>query len=170
MSRILSVLDVVDMGIEKEKLRKEFYALVAKKFSEQDLRELFESLRDWESEHVEKFTQLRRRLIEEGRERAAVLVNVQYTSIGHLDRGQYLQAIMDNHLYADIVAVRFSKKIKTPVDALLYAISFEKDAILFFSELLNFVSSQKEIIQELLEEERQHVLYLTQLKAKYPSR
>ena len=45
---------------------------------------------------------------------------------------------------------------------------FEKDAILFFNELLRYMTPHhKEKVQELIEEEKKHLIFLSELKQKY---
>lgn len=45
---------------------------------------------------------------------------------------------------------------------------FEKDAILFFNELLKYMPSyHKEKTEELIGEEKKHLIYLAELKNKY---
>ncbi len=69
--------------------------------------------------------------------------------------------------YEDLSADSFTQKVNTPSTAIQYGIGFEKDAILFFSELLPFTDSiNKDAVEELIEEEKKHLLYLHQLREK----
>lgn len=157
MSNIFSIAEAVDLGIEKEKKRREFYDLVSKEFEAQkELKELFTQLRDWEDGHVQKFTDIRNSV--ENKE------SVDSYS-GELQ--EYMKAFIDNHLYNEISADMFKNKKFTLIEVINYGIGFEKDSILFFSELVPYVgSSNKEVIQQLINEEKKHILYLIQLKLK----
>ena len=151
---IFHIGEIVDMGIEKEKRRRDFYDLVSKRFGEGEVRELFERLRDWETRHVQKFTAIRETL--ENDEAAE-----SYS--GELEA--YMRSLVDERLYSKVAPDEFSKNISSILDAIEYALGFEKDALLFFLELESYVTSaHKEVIQQLANEEKQHIVYLSVLK------
>ena len=60
MSNVFNIAEVIDMGIEKEKKRRDFYGRVAESFKESDMKNLFSRLRDWEDEHIRKFEGIRK--------------------------------------------------------------------------------------------------------------
>jgi len=154
---IFKINEVVDMGIEKEKKRRDFYGQAAENFSEnKELNELFVKLRDWEENHVEKFTEIRNRL-------AADQTFESYPG----ELSEYMQALVDDRLYQEISPDSFKDNVQTPVDALNYGISFEKDAILFFTELLPYIGAGNTgVINTLIDEEKKHLVYLSELKKK----
>ncbi len=142
------------MGIAKEKKRRDFYALVATSFKQKEMKELFGRLRDWEAEHIKKFGEIRDTIDE-----SEVVESYQ----GEL--GAYMKALVDDMLYKQVTAAQFSKNVKTPLEAIAYGLSFEKDAILFFQELLRYMTPlHQEKVVELINEEKKHVIYLTELK------
>jgi rubrerythrin len=121
------------------------------------MKDLFGRLRDWESEHIQKFTGIRDTV-----EESEVVESYQ----GEL--GAYMKALVDDMLYKQVTAAQFPKNVKAPIDAITYGIGFEKDAILFFQELLRYMTpAHQEKIVELINEEKKHVIYLTELKRKY---
>jgi rubrerythrin len=152
---ILTPADIVDIGIEKEKKRRDFYGLAADHFSEQEeLSSLFGRLRDWEEEHIRKFQEIRS-TVSGGS-------NVEEYP-GELEA--YMQAVVDSDLYSDITPESFANEVKTPQEALDRGISFEKDAILFFSGLSRFLESDmKDVVKTLIKEEQQHMVYLSDMK------
>jgi len=156
MSSIFNAPEIIDVGIEKEKKRMAFYDLVSKKFEVNQMKELFERLRDWEKEHVEKFSRIKE--------------NIKESQTGESYAGEmsdYANALLDDTLYKQVSAGEFSKNVKTPLAAIQYGISFEKDAILFFSEMLaSMADHDKDTIKTLIGEEKQHIIYLDQLKKK----
>lgn len=157
MSNIFNVAEVVDMGIEKEKRRRDFYALTAEKFEDKKIKELFTKLCDWEKEHITKFIEIRSSLEQE---------KAQETYADEL--AGYINVLVDEKLYKDITPESFSKNIPNPKAAIERGMEFEKDAILFFAELLNSVEDgNKETIKRLMDEEKKHLLYLFQLKTEY---
>ena len=154
---IFSMSEIVDMGIEKEKKRRDFYGLAAERFSDKDMKELFTKLRDWEEEHIKKFTQIRA-YVNEPRE----------TENYEGELNSYMQALLDDKLYNDVSPAKFNANVKTSLDAISYGIGFEKDAIIFFNEIVKYtIDTRKDVIGKLIEEEKQHIVYLSALREKY---
>lgn len=157
MGNIFNAAEIIDMGIEKERKRRDFYGRVATEFKEKDLRKIFSDLRDWEEEHVKKFTDIRNSI--KGEE-IAESYQGEFTA--------YISALVDDKLYAMVTASAFAKNIKTPLDAIQWGIGFEKDAILFFNELLEYMPSENRgKVRQLVEEEKKHIVYLAELRKKY---
>jgi len=120
------------------------------------MKELFTKLRDWESGHIEKFSQIRDSLKE---------LETVGTYPGEYEA--FMQAFIDDKLYKDISADMFKEKVKSPIDAINYGMSFEKDAIIFFNEILNYIKEpHKEVMQKLIDEEKKHLIYLSDLRSK----
>ena len=154
---VLKIVDIVDIGIEKEKARQRFYDRVSQHFEDSELKELFTKLRDWEAAHVKKFQTIRGRLKE--------LDSVE-SYPGELK--SYMHALLDDKLYLDVTEEDFNKNVNSPLDAIQYGIGFEKDAILLFMELLTYVSTgDKEAILELMAEERKHIVFLINLRKRF---
>lgn len=157
MPNVFNAAEIIDMGIEKEKKRRDFYGRVAKEFKEKDIRKLFGDLRDWEEAHVKKFTEIRDSVADE---------EIAESYQGEF--GAYIRSLVDDKLYREVTAASFAKNIKTPIDAISRGIGFEKDAILFFNELVEYMPSHnKEKVRELIDEEKKHIIYLSQLRTKY---
>lgn len=153
---ILHIKEIASAGIEKEKRRRDFYARVAEYFEEKPVRELFMQLRDWEEAHIKRFSQIRDQIGED---------DAAESYPGELRA--YLDSLVDERLYRDVLPAEFAGKIKSVFDALRYAVLFEKDAVLFFSELERLtLDTQKEVIRQLIEEEKQHIVYLAKLRRK----
>jgi rubrerythrin len=157
MANVFTAAEVIGLGIAKEKKRREFYGYAADNFGEKDMKDLFVRLRDWEDEHIKKFT--------------AIRDTTETYEIGETYEGEfgsYLKGVVDDLLYDQVSKQWFAKNIKRPVDAIEYGIGFEKDAILFFGELAAYMMPpHKEKIRELVEEEKKHLVYLSGLKKKY---
>jgi len=154
---VLKIVDIVDIGIEKEKAREKFYDRVAQTFEDSELKDLFTKLRDWEAAHVKKFQTIRGSLKE--------LDSVE-SYPGEL-KG-YMHALLDDKLYLDVTEEDFNTNVKSSLDAIQYGIGFEKDAILLFMELLSYVSTgDKDAILELMAEERKHIVFLINLRKRF---
>ena len=151
---IFNMSEIVDLGIEKEKKRRDFYGLVAERFSDKNMKELFTKLRDWEDAHIKKFTEIR-----------GSIKDIRETENYEGELNSYMQALLDDKLYDDVSPAKFSVNVKTPLDAISYGIGFEKDAIIFFNEIMDYtVDARKDVIKKLIEEEKQHIVYLSALR------
>lgn len=155
MPNILQPADIVEIGIEKEKKRRDFYALAAEKFKDNsDLADLFGRLRDWEKEHIEKFEEILE---------SVSGAHYQESYPGEIEA--YMQAIVETELYDRINAESFGELVDSPEGALDMAVKFEKDAILFFSGLSSFIDEKmREIAGKLIAEEQQHIVFLAKMK------
>jgi rubrerythrin len=151
MPNILQPAEVVEIGIEKEKKRRDFYAIAADHFKDNaELAKLFGQLRDWEEDHIKRFGEIRDQVSK-----------AQYTESYAGETESYMRALIESELYNEVTPEAFAKNIKTPVDALDMGIRFEKDAILFFNGLSRFIDEKsKKITEKLIAEEQQHMLYL----------
>lgn len=153
---VFGISEIVDMGIEKEKKRRDFYAMVSEYFKEKDMKDLFSKLKNWEEEHIKKFSEIRDSVKE-----------LKETETYEGEASAYMRALVDDKLYNHVLPDSFSKNIKTPMDAISYSIGFEKDAILFFNEMVRYmVDSRKEIVKKLVDEEKKHIVYLAFLRQK----
>ena len=156
MVNVFKLGEVVDIGIEKEKARRTFYDQVASHFDEPEMKDLFTKLRDWEDAHIKKFQSIRDSLGEP---------KIVESYPGEMDA--YGHALVDDKLYTEVKPDVFQQTVKTPLEAINYGIQFEKDAIFFFQELAHFIqTTKKDVIMQLVEEERQHIVYLIKLKRK----
>lgn len=157
MANVFNAAEVIDMGIAKERKRRDFYGYAAKKFKEKNMRDLFSRLRDWEETHIKKFTDIRN--------------SIEESEISESYQGEfasYIRSLVDDKLYKQVSALWFTKNVKSQISAIQYGIGFEKDAILFFNELLGYMTPRhKEKVQELINEEKKHLIYLTELRKKY---
>ena len=159
MSFLFNAAEILDMGIEKEKKRRDFYALVAEKFKDKELKKLFENLKSWEEEHIKKFSEIRRSIEED-----------EPTESYSGELKDYMDVLIADNLYNDVEPGSFPKKVDSAITAINYGLGFEKDAILFFRELLAHVPKSKEaVINKLIDEEKQHLIYLAKLKKQYIS-
>ena len=157
---VFKIEDVMNMGIEKERKRYEFYKKLTGLYQDEKLIKLFSDLATWEEEHVSRFIEIKSTLEKEQESRESYA--------GEL--GSYIEAYLDDKLYYDIESEEFSQKVKDPDDALTIAMHFEKDAIIFFTELFNLVDDiHKPTIKTLINEEKQHLLYLYNMRKELQS-
>lgn len=152
---IFKIAEILDMGIEKEKKRRDFYGKLKTIYKQPNLKKLFADLEKWEEEHVSRFSAIKKALVDEQTSHESYegeLIN-------------YITAYLDHRLYYEIDSKSFQDKVKDIDDAIIMAMHFEKDAIIFFGELFDLVSAtHKPVIKQLINEEKQHLLYLYNIR------
>lgn len=154
MPKVFNATEIADLGIEKEKKRRDFYDLVSRRFEDKEMKKLFSRLRDWEEEHIKKFSEIRDNISES---------EPVESYPGELM--SYMKSLVDDILYNQVSPDLFSKNVRTEIEAIDFGISFEKDAILFFVEMYSFINTpHKEVIQSLVDEEKKHIIYLADLR------
>ena len=106
MANILQPAEIVEIGIEKEKKRRDFYAIAADHFKEnEELAKLFAKLRDWEDEHIKKFTEIRDHVSK-----------AQYTESYPGETEAYMKALIDSELYDEVTPEAFAAKGPPPAE------------------------------------------------------
>ena len=109
MANVFTAAEVIDMGIVKEKKRRDFYGYAADKFKEKDMKDLFSRLRDWENEHIKKFTDIRN---------STETYETSESFEGEL--GIYINSVVDDILYQQVSAQWFAENVKEPLVAIQY--------------------------------------------------
>ena len=147
--------EIIDLGIRIEQNGAKFYSALAKTVESEKAREIFRYLAEQEKVHEQIF---RGMLDEVGAYQPAAVYEQQY--------GLYMQTLADGHVFTGEADVESrARAVKSLDEALTIGIGFEKDSILLFAEIKNFVpESQHRTIQRLVDEEKKHLLKLTELK------
>jgi len=161
MNENLTAQEIIEIAIEIEKNGKEFYQIMADSSSTVPLRDLFNYLSAEEDKHRQKFEEILKSA--GGYQISDIYYATEYMG--------YMKAIADERVFAkDISYVDIVKELKSPKQAIEIAISFEKDSIIFLHELQDMVVGiDKEIVQKLLNEERDHIRKLSQIKSQIDS-
>ncbi len=155
MGYLLNVNEVLDFAIHIEHHGYEFYVESMKRFNDPDLLRLFQYLADEEFKHEKAFRVLRDSL-------------GSFTPPDSYD-GEY-QAYMGEFCKAHALANRdvFRARLEslTGPDALLdMALEFEKDSVVFFTELKHIVGRDKHnAVDKVIREEMAHVRRIFDLK------
>lgn len=148
-------MDVITFAVEIEKNGEKFYETMANITEDPEISKIFHHLKEQEAQHIIDFQQL---LDKAGGYQPQETYTGEYL--------EYVKALVDNHVFnaqADIDAL--AKGVKDTIGALDLALRFEKDSIIFFAELKNAVSPQdQETIEELINQEREHIRVLSNLK------
>jgi rubrerythrin len=145
-----SIDEIIEMAVQTEKLGYQFYTSMSEKFKKDEgLVKLFTTLASKEQVHEKTFTNLRDMVAKKGTE------PVQWEEVGN-----YMRAFVESEFFLGRgKALPAMDHIKTVQDAVRFAIGFEKETLLYFFELRSIVK-EKEIVDEVINEEKSHIRWL----------
>ena len=145
-----SIDEIMEMAIQTETLGYQFYTGMADKFKNNDgLVKLFTTLASKEKQHEKTFTGLKDMVARKGAE------PVQWEEVTN-----YMRAFVESEFFLGRgKALPSMDHIKTVNDAVRFAIGFEKETLLYFIELRTIVK-EKEVLDEVINEEKSHIRWL----------
>ncbi len=153
----LNASEIFEIAVQIERNGAKFYRQAAELFDDSRVHNLFLQLADWEIAHEQVFADMRNELVAQGPELSAfetesdVIFNAQ--SMAGL-------AVFGNSM-APSAELTGKESI---ADILKTAIEKEKDSIIFYTGLKDFVSAKtaKDKIADIIKEEMHHVRILKQ--------
>jgi len=155
MANVFGGSEIVEMGIQIEKNGKDFYDTLINQSKNKKAKEIFNYLAKEEEKHIAVFQK--------------ILDSVQKYEPPESYPGEYFAYM--NALAGDYVFTRkdkgneIAKKTKNDKEAIELGIKFEKDSILFYEGMKKVVPErQQNIIDELIAQEKSHLLKLSELK------
>ena len=154
MSYLLDVKEILEFAVYIEQRGYEFYVGAMKKFSEARITELFQYLADEEFKHEEFF----KKLLEQSGGVRGGSRDPEYQA--------YLREFCKAHALADreATAARLAKASGLE-EVLDMAMGFEKDSIIFFSELKEiYEKGHSAAVDKIVSEEMGHLRKIFQLK------
>lgn len=159
MSVIYNADEILEMAVKIEQNGRQFYLKASEVVSMPEAKTLFTELANWESEHEKLFGSMRDKFAENRDLFPAFDPDLASSS--------YLQAIADDKVFE---AERLNEELASVTDDITAiikrAIQREKDAIVFFSALLNLVPDDlgKQDVENIIQEEYGHIKYLVDKK------
>ena len=157
MSNIFSGSEIVEMAVQIEKNGRDFYNKIAVLLKGKNIKEVFKHLASQEERHISVFEDM-----------LSVVKKYEPSEAYTGEYFSYIKALSEEHVFTkkekggDI-----ARTIKDERQAVGLGIGFEKDSILFYHEVKNFVpESEHGIINDLLEEEQKHLKELVLLRKK----
>lgn len=147
-----TVHEVIEQAVQTEKLGYQFYTEMAQRFKdEEDLRSLFNTLAEKELRHEKVFKELLELVGDSEPE-------------GWEDIFAYMRAIVESEFFlGKDKSLPSMAHIKTVDDAVRFAIGFEKETLLYFHGIRDAVR-EKEIVDEIINEEKSHIMWLTRFR------
>ena len=152
MGLMLSSEEVFSLAMEIEKSGHAYYTTIAESAGFQEVSELFTFLAEQEIAHYRYFEELKRLAPE-------LVVDAEEWE----QASEYIRATTESRFFVgEDRAIQLAKSAKTALEAVDYAIGFEKDTLLYFFELHNVSPPEsKESAMKIVEEEKRHVKMLS---------
>lgn len=132
-----------------------FYQKAAARANDQATRDVFLRLAEDEKEHLARFQELEEKLQGERRAGAGYADDAEI--------GAYIDRLLKTQVFGDASDVaRLADQAESDYETLAVGMRAERDAIVFYQEMLDFVDSKvaKEAFTHILAEERKHLLIL----------
>ena len=152
--------ELTEMAVRIEKNGEAFYNSLAESVDSKDMKETFSYLAGEERKHAAAFEKLTGAL---GKEQLKSMYGEKM-----LEEAQgYLNALADSKVFTDDKDLtKWAQEGKTKNEILLAAIILEKDSILFYQEMRNYVREQdRKLVDEIISEEKMHVRKLSEMKS-----
>ena len=149
------------MAIGIERNGAAFYDSLVSSTEDAMARGAYENLADKEREHIQVFQNM---LGSVGEYQPPETYTEEYAL--------YLKALVDSAVFTDDqVARAMAQKVSSDAEAIQIALGAEKDSILFYSEMRDLVrSSDREVIDKIIAEEKFHLRHLSEFKKKLSQR
>ena len=143
-----SIREVIDQAVQTERLGYQFYTSIAERFrNDEGLNKLFATLAVKEQRHEKTFAEL-----------AALVTSDEPENWEEAE--QYLRAIVESEFFlGKNKALPSMDHVRTVEDAVNFALGFEKETLLYFMELRKIVK-EKEVVDEVINEEKSHIRWL----------
>lgn len=150
-----SIKEVIEQAVQTEKLGYQFYTTMAETFKkEEGLNKLFTTLAAKEQVHEKRFRELQEIIEEE-------------ETVNWEEAEQYLRAIVESKFFlGKNKALPSMEHVKTAEDAVNFALRFEKETLLYFYWIRDAVK-EKEVVDEIINEERSHIMWLNRFKGSF---
>lgn len=156
MALAFSGPEVIEMAIRTEENGQRFYAEYSEKAKEDNVKSLFSYLANEEVKHIKDFTELYE------------IVKVEGEKIfgDYEEFKAYMGSFADSKFLMNFVGEADKIKDSTDVKEILeFAISFEKETLLFYYGLLDFISEKgRSIVESIIEQEKNHIMKLGGIK------
>lgn len=145
-----NINEVLEMAVQTEKLGYQFYTSMAKKFEKNaELARLFTELASKERNHEKTFSELKALVDKKGPE------PVDWEEVTN-----YMRAFVESEFFLGKgKSLPSMDHIKTGKDAVKFALGFEKETLLYFLALRGVVR-EKEVVDEVINEEKSHIMWL----------
>jgi rubrerythrin len=155
MSVFFSAGELLEVALGIERNGAAFYQALANKTKNKDAKAIYDHLAGQEKKHLNTFQSM-------------------LDSVGKYEPPEtypgehmlYLKSLVDNTVFTDVTAAKQkAARISSEIEALDTGIQAEKDSILFYAEMQNFVREpDRKVVYDIISEEKGHLRQLSELK------
>lgn len=158
MSGFLNASEIVEFALYIEQKGYQFYIESAKKLNDPKLLDLFNILAEEELRHEHIFKRLQKDV-------GFFIPEESYEGEYQNYMKEYLKTISPT---TNEKMIQLVKRINSVEEAIDMALGFEKDSVVFYNLLINFVNGEsKKTVENIIQEEIKHVLKLNNYKTNY---
>lgn len=148
--------EIVEIGIQIERNGRDFYAGLVKKLKSEPAKELFKYMAAEEEQHIEDFKKIL----------ASVKKYQPYQSYPE-EYFAYLRAMASEQVFVEKEVGEKAREVTAEREAIDVSIGLEKDSILFYQEMKEFLSeNDAKIVDQVIAQEKEHVRKLWNLRSK----
>ena len=146
--------EVVELAVQIEKNGYEFYNEMLKRAKAKPVVDLLTYLRDEEDEHASTFRKL------------YGLLGPKAGPYGDEEALRYMKALADSRVFSDTNGLMdMIRQAKDEREILGLAMGFEKESLLYFYGMLDWVEAdEKGVVIKLIEEEKEHLQKLLDMQ------
>ncbi len=152
---LFQVSELLGMAVKDEVVGEAFYNALAENCSDKHVAAKLQAIAAQERHHAARFGELQSEL-------KAAKVHEEHS--GQYE--QYVNALLENRAFPEPKAAIAKAKKVCLLEGIEIAAHMEKDTLLFYEEMLNYVpKSHHKFVDEIINEERNHLMELTTLRS-----
>lgn len=161
MEQMFSPAEIIRIAVNVEKSGQKLFSLLEQKTADDQVKNIWRYLKDQEETHRQIFQQM----LDETEEHV-----VEDYSPG--EYSAYLRAIASEYIVTrDLIEKKITESFARDIDAVNFGIFIEKESILTYGALRDYVKPQKQKqIDNVIAEEKKHLVNLCSIKKNLLSR
>ena len=155
MSILFSGGELLEIAMDIERNGAAFYQVLANQTKDKDTRAVYEHLAEEEKKHLNTFQGM-----------LSTVGKYQPPEAYAEDYMLYLKSLADSSVFSDVdQAKEKARKVSSESEAIDIGIQAEKESVLFYTEMQNFVKpADQKAVSWVIDEEKAHLRRLAQLR------
>lgn len=154
MGKVFYINEILDFAIEREQESYDLYNALQEQVEDQKAKKVFETLKGEEQKHKDLYTK--------------ILSKVEHNRTpsveGYDEYDEYMQTLIESRR----TIRQAPSDLSQILDVLNFAIEREKDAVLFYVGLENYVPEEnRSTVKDIIKEEGSHIVKLSALKKEF---
>jgi rubrerythrin len=155
MEKNWSPQEILDIALKVEENGENLYARLEEKTDNEKLKNVWKFLKEQEIGHQSKFKDMLEKA-------GDYIVN----DFGSGEYSDYLRAIASLYIFTPkLIKQKTQELFQTDLKAIDFGLQIEKESILVYTALKEYVlSDKKELLNDIIDEEKKHVVVLSELR------